>query len=248
MILLFTDFGLEGPYIGQVKAVLQEAAPGVPVIDMVSDAPPFDAEASAYLLAALAPAYPTGSVILAVVDPGVGGERAALVLEADGRWYVGPDNGLFALVTRRADAKRIWQATWRPDVLSASFHGRDLFAPLAAAIARGQRPPAGCEAAALTIGADWPDERDRVIYVDRFGNLMTGRRAAALPAESRLRCGPASLRRARTFGDVARGQAFWYENANGLVEIAVNQGRADRTLGLGVGDAIAIETGEEAEG
>ncbi|MDJ0611876.1 MAG: SAM-dependent chlorinase/fluorinase, partial [Kiloniellales bacterium] len=91
MILLFTDFGLEGPYLGQVRSVLHREAPGVPVIDLVADAPAFDPRAAAYLLAALAPAFPAGSLFLAVVDPGVGSDRPALAIEAGGQWFVGPD-------------------------------------------------------------------------------------------------------------------------------------------------------------
>ncbi|MDH3597421.1 MAG: SAM-dependent chlorinase/fluorinase, partial [Rhodospirillales bacterium] len=141
MIVLFTDFGLDGPYVGQMKAVLHAEAPGVPLIDLMADAPAFDARAAAYLLAAYAPAFPAGCVFLAVVDPGVGGPRLPLAVEADARWFVGPDNGLLAPTARRAEAARTWQVTWRPDRLSASFHGRDLFAPVAARLALGEEPP-----------------------------------------------------------------------------------------------------------
>ena len=138
MIALFTDFGLEGPYTGQVKAVLHRMAPGVQVIDLFADAPMGDPKASAYLLAAYAPWFPEGTVFLCVVDPGVGGERPAVVVEADGRVFVGPGGGLFELVRRRADTTRTVEIVWRPEPLSASFHGRDLFAPVAAMIARGE--------------------------------------------------------------------------------------------------------------
>src|SRR5215472_12115972 len=98
MIVLFTDFGLTGPYAGQVKAVLHQVAPQVPVVDLFADAPSRDPRASAYLLAAYAAWFPAGTVFLAVVDPGVGGARPAVIVEADRRWYVGPGNGLFELV------------------------------------------------------------------------------------------------------------------------------------------------------
>jgi len=137
MIVLFTDFGLDGPYVGQMKAVLHRDAPGVPVIDLFADAPAFDAKRSAYLLAAYAEEFPAPTVFLAVVDPGVGGARRPLMVEADGRRYVGPDNGLFEIVWRRARRRRGGAITWRPERLSASFHGRDLFAPVAARLAVG---------------------------------------------------------------------------------------------------------------
>lgn len=141
MIVLFTDFGLSGPYIGQMKAVLAREAPGVPLIDLFSDAPAFDPISSAYLLAAYAPEFPAGTVFLCVVDPGVGGERAALAVQADSRWFVGPDNGLMAVAAARAErSRRFFRIDWRPPSLSASFHGRDLFAPVAALLARGEAP------------------------------------------------------------------------------------------------------------
>src|SRR5215813_9228487 len=102
MIVLFTDFGLTGPYTGQVKAVLHHLAPEVPVVDLFADAPSRNPKASAYLLAAYAVWFPAGTVFLAVVDPGVGGERPAVAVAADGRWFVGPGNGLLEIVQRRA--------------------------------------------------------------------------------------------------------------------------------------------------
>ncbi len=241
MILLFTDFGLEGPYLGQVRSVLHREAPGVPVIDLVADAPAFDPRAAAYLLAALAPAFPAGSLFLAVVDPGVGSDRPALAIEAGGQWFVGPDNGLLAVAAKRAETAASWAITWQPDRLSASFHGRDLFAPVAARLARGEPPPGEPRPLAALVGADWPADLARIVYIDRFGNAMTGLRAAALPAGTRLQAGGKSLTAARTFSDVAPGGPFWYENANGLAEIAVNQGRADDLLNLAVGDPVAVQ-------
>ena len=103
MIMLFTDFGLHGPYTGQMKAVLHQMAPGIPVIDLFADAPVGNPKASAYLLAVYAEWFPAGTTFLCVVDPGVGGTRPSIIIEADGRWYVGPGNGLFELVQRRKD-------------------------------------------------------------------------------------------------------------------------------------------------
>ena len=102
MIVLFTDFGLAGPYTGQMKAVLRNEAPQTEIIDLFADAPAGNPRAGAYLLAAYAAWFPPGTIFLCVVDPGVGGQRAPLMIEADRRWYVGPENGLFELVLRRA--------------------------------------------------------------------------------------------------------------------------------------------------
>jgi S-adenosyl-L-methionine hydrolase (adenosine-forming) len=239
MIALFTDFGLHGPYTGQMKAVLYDMAPGVPVIDLMADAPVGDPKASAYLLAAYSAWFPEQTVFLCVVDPGVGGARPAVVVEADGRRYVGPGNGLFELVRRRGRQTRTLQITWRPERLSASFHGRDLFAPVAAMLARGDEPPGqSCDGVDYRPG--WPDDLAEIVYVDHFGNAMTGLRAAMLPGDARLSAGKRVLERARTFGDRPPGEAFWYENSNGLAEIAVNHGRADHELGLSIGAPVEI--------
>lgn len=240
MIALFTDFGLEGPYTGQMKAVLHGLAPGVPVIDLFADAPAFNPRASAYLLAAFAPWLPAGTVFLAVVDPGVGGTRAALAVEADGRLYVGPDNGLFELVIRRSEQVRVHEIAWRPAELSASFHGRDLFAPVAGRLAAASLLPEDLRPAEASRRRDWPDDLPEVVYIDRFGNAMTGLRASVLPPEARLRIAGRALRRARTFSDLTTGDAFWYANSSGLAEIAVSGGRADAALGLAIGSAVEI--------
>jgi S-adenosylmethionine hydrolase len=240
MIALFTDFGLAGPYTGQMKAVLHRMAPSVPVIDLFADAPIADPKAAAYLLAAYAAWFPEGTVFLGVVDPGVGGARPAVFVEADGRWYVGPDNGLFELVQRRARKARSWDIEWKPKHLSASFHGRDLFAPVAALLARGESPPGRQRDDGADRHPDWPDDLAEIVYVDHYGNAMTGLRAATLPTDARLAVAGRALARARTFSERPPGQAFWYENSNGLAEIAVNQGRADRDLGLSIGAPVEI--------
>ncbi|PWC74602.1 SAM-dependent chlorinase/fluorinase [Azospirillum sp. TSH64] len=242
MILLFTDFGLSGPYTGQMKAVLAQQAPGVPVIDLFADAPAFDPQLSAYLLAAYAPAFPAGSVFLSVVDPGVGTDRRPVMVEADGRWFVGPDNGLFALIARRATSLNAWTIDWIPDRLSASFHGRDLFAPVAASLATGRAVARSPLDPAAIDRPDWPDELACIVYVDVYGNAMTGMRASTLPADAVLIAGGARIAPAHTFGAVGPGQPLWYENSNGLAEIAVNRGRAEDVLGLKVGDAVTMET------
>ena len=242
MIVLFTDFGPGGPYTGQMKAVLAREAPGIPVVDLADDLPACDPEPAAYLLAAFAPAFPPGAVFVCVVDPGVGSERAPVALSAAGRWYVGPDNGLLAIVARRADDARWFAITWRPSALSASFHGRDLFAPVAARVARGEEVPGTPLDGTGAVGVDWPDDRAAIVYIDPYGNAMTGIRAAQLDEDAVVVVGGRRLGRLRTFSDAAPGAAFWYENANGLAEVAVNQGRADRVLGLGVGTPVGIET------
>jgi S-adenosylmethionine hydrolase len=238
MIVLFTDFGVSGPYVGQVKAVLARQAPATPVVDLMHDAPAWDAKRASYLLAATIAAFPNDAVFLCVVDPGVGGDRAAIVVEADGRHFVGPDNGLFEMVSRRADRGAAREISWRPAALSSSFHGRDLFAPVAAMIARGETVPGTTIALDAVRRPDWPDDLDEVVYIDAFGNVMTGRRANTVPETMVVHAANRPIPRAATFSDVPSDAAFWYENSSGLVEIAVNRGRAADLLGLRIGDPI----------
>ena len=243
MVVLFTDFGVGSPYVGQMKAVLYHELGGAyPLLELVSDAPRCDPRASAYLLAAYQEEFPVGTVWLCVVDPGVGGTRRGALVEADGRWLVGPDNGLLEVVAHRARSVQWWDILWEPEHLSATFHGRDLFAPVAAQIARGNPVPAQEAALHERLRMGWPEELAEVIYRDSFGNAMTGLRAAGMPAGAHLQVGGRILEQARTFSDVAAGTAFWYENANGLVELAVNQGSAAAELGLTVGTPVRVFT------
>ncbi len=239
MIFLYTDFGWNGPYVGQMKAVIADRAPGVPVIDLMHDAPRFWPQGSAYLLASLLDNLPRDAVVCAVVDPGVGGERPAVVVEADGRRLVGPGNGLFEMVMRQAtDHHMVSRLTKVPARLSASFHGRDLFAPAAAALAMGQKV-ATAPLENVMPGEDWPDDLPQVIYIDDFGNAMTGMNADRV-GDRVLLIGRRRLPRGRTFCDYPEGMAFWYANSCGLAEIAVNQGSAQAILGLEPGSHISF--------
>ncbi len=218
--------------MGQMHAALHQYAPGVRVIDLFADAPVYDARAAAYLLAAYAPDMGAGAVFVCVVDPGVGGARPPMVLWAHDRIFVGPGNGLFEIIARRAERYEARRIVWRPGKLSPSFHGRDLFAPIAAALAVGEAVETVALGDAEWRRHDWPDDLDQVIYLDHFGNAITGLRAASVDAGQVFSIGGERLSRARTFSDVPVGQAFWYENANGLVEFAVNQGSAAQQLRL----------------
>lgn len=240
MIFVVTDFGDRASYMGQMAAVMHRAAPELPVVTLTAHAPAFDPYRSAYLLAAEAAIARPGDVVLAVVDPGVGTDRTPLAVRADGVWYVAPDNGLTSVVVRRARTVESFAITWRPQRLSASFHGRDLFAPTAAALARGVT--AGLEPmAASQAGADWPDDLDQIIFIDDYGNAVTGRRAATLAADTALAVPglDAALHRLRTFADDAAALGFWYENSLGLVEIAARESSAAARFDLTIGTPVA---------
>ncbi|MBI5451797.1 MAG: SAM-dependent chlorinase/fluorinase [Gammaproteobacteria bacterium] len=245
MIVVMTDFGLEGPYTGQMKAVLQRAAPAVPVIDLFADLPPWNIQAAAYLLAAYSAGFPPGTVFLVIVDPGVGSStRHPVAVSLDGRWFVGPDNGLFNIVARRAAIQGWYDIHWRPSRLSHSFHGRDLFAPLAAQLANGDLSGIAGKDGPDCPTDDWPDDLAAVVYIDRYGNAVTGVRDTPGIDDKRLWVGDHVIEPAPYFSAIAIGQPFWYGNSNGLIEIAVNQGRADQLLGLKVGDPVRWWDGE----
>ena len=240
MIILFTDFGYASVYVGQVKSVLYQHAPRVGQIDLLHDAPAFNIKASAHLLAALAPQFPPDSVFLTVVDPGVGSAREAAMVFADGRWFVGPDNGLLSVVAARADKPKFWLIHWRPRKLSHTFHGRDLFAPIAAFIAKDEFPRDKMdETTSLRVQLGAQDLAE-IIYIDNYGNAMTGMRAKSLKFDNQLLVHGGRLRRATIFADVPGGTPFWYENCVGLAEIAISCGNAAQELDLKIGDAVEV--------
>ncbi len=223
-----------------MELVLRQSAPDVGVINLMCGAPSGKPRPSAYLLAAISSSFPVGSVFVCVVDPGVGGGRRPVVLKADERWFVGPGNGLLNMVAKRAEQVQWWTIEWRPKKLSTSFHGRDLFAPIAARLAKngdmsGLRPNDGPDLSA------WPGDLLEIIYIDHYGNAMTGLRYGASLKEKRLVINDHVVSEADTFCSVPVGQAFWYQNSIGLVEIAVNQGRADEHLGLGIGNEFYLQ-------
>lgn len=240
-IVLFTDFGPSGPYLGQMESVLRQIAPNVPVINLLSNAPTADPRLSAYLLAALRHSFPVNSIFLAVVDPGVGGERRAVVLRADGQMFVGPDNGLLNTVAVQSQDVQWSDIIWRPEHCSMSFHGRDLFAPVAAKLAINAaddllRP---FDRNDLNV---WPHDLAAVIYFDYYGNAMTGLRYHEAFSGKTITVNGIAIKQADTFGSVEEQQAFWYKNASGLVEIAVNKGRAELQLTLKLGMTITLSS------
>ncbi len=255
MLLLFTDYGWQDPYVGQVKAVLAGVAPEIPVIDLLHAAPDFNAHAGAHLLAALCRDLPVGAVVLAVVDPGVGGPRVAVVVEADGRFYVGPDNGLLSVLAGRAATLRVWRIVWRPQPCSESFHGRDLFAPIAAWIAAGHFPAEKLAAAdGLDVNFD-TGELARILYIDHYGNAWSGIRGnlgggnnggGLVESASSIEVKGNVLPWRRVFMEAGKGEAFWHVNSSGLIEIAVNRGSAAEKLGLRVGDLVRVVESPES--
>jgi len=239
-IVLFCDFGL--PYTAQMKARLCVDALDRPVLDLFWDVPAGDVCAGSVLLAAFASDFPLGTVFVCVVDPDVGTlRRKPGVIFAGGRWFVGPLNGLFEHVLRRwAQDVQAYEITWIPEHLSATFHGRDLFAPTAARVANGNLSglkPIAVEDVATSV---FDDDVVKVVYIDGFGNLMTGVRAATVQVDETLGILGHKLPRVRTFADIDTGALFCYENAVGLMEIAAYRGNAAEILQIGFSTPIKI--------
>lgn len=239
MILLFTDYGLEGPYLGQVEAVINNLAPDEKVINLISNVPRQNPKAAAYLLSSLVNDHPKNTIFFCVIDPGVGTfEDTPVVLRINERWFVGPDNGLFDIVARNSEEIECWEIHWRPEKISATFHGRDIYAPISAMIANGLDIPG--ERFTWQDRNQWPADLYEIIYIDHFGNCVTGIKANDIENKKLIRVSDKTISHAETFANVERGQLLWYENSSGLVEIAVNQGSAEDILGLSIGSKVNI--------
>lgn len=239
MIVLFTDFGKCGPYVGQLHLRLAQLAPDQRVIDLQHDAPAFDPRASAYLLAALLQSVPDGAIVVAVVDPGVGTARLPVLLETERHHLIGPDNGLLAITARHAQSASWRRIDWSDDSISATFHGRDLFAPAAAQLVRGETLDTS-ELPQPPVGHDWPADLAEVIYIDDFGNAWTGQRCAADAVPTEVRARGARFAATRTFGDAPRHTPVCYRNSSGLLELAVTQDRAEERCGLQIGTPVQV--------
>lgn len=239
LLALFTDFGIGSHYLGQVKARLLGEGVSQPIIDLCSDAPAFNPRASAYLLASFLPSMPKRTLFVAVVDPGVGGDRRAILVKDESCWFIGPDNGLLSRVAAKS-AQVVIQTIELPDlpVRSRTFDGRDYFAPAAALLCRNATLSGENVAAESLVGADWPAQLPEIIYLDGYGNGVTGLVGSGLSQSSMLRVAGLSIPYAGTFSAVSPGTPFWYVNANGLVEVAVNCASAAELLGLEVGAAV----------
>lgn len=240
MIVLFTDFGRTGPYIAQMQAVLIHQAPGIPVLELMSDAPRFNPLASSLLLAAYSQSFPSGTVFLCVVDPGVGSERLPIVVQADGKYFVGPNNGLFEQICKQSTNITLWEINYVSSSTSNTFHGRDIFAPVAAIIARGDKVPGNKLPIDKLVSTDMEttELKNQLVYIDHYGNCITGMVTGDISKTECLCVKSHKIPYARTFSDVESGSLFWYENSSNLIEIAANCDDASKILGVSIGSTV----------
>jgi S-adenosylmethionine hydrolase len=241
VITFLSDYGPGDEYVGVVEGVIASIAPDVRVIHLGHGVPAQDVRTGARRLARALPFTPPG-VHLAVVDPGVGGARRAVAIRAGGRWLVGPDNGLLvpaAEVFGIDEVVDIAESPWRLEPVSATFHGRDLFGPVAAHLALGAVPDGPrLDGTDLVRLPALPADKVNVVEVDGFGNLITD---AALPPGERVRIAGHEVVVGRTFGDAEVGGLVIYEDSAGDVAVAVNGGSAAALLGVVAGDGLELE-------
>jgi len=248
-VVLLSDFGLADHYVGVLHAVLEREAPGVARIDLGHEVAPGDIWTASFLLRCAWPHLPTGCVVLAVVDPGVGGARRAVAVRLGERFLVAPDNGLTAAAGAADDAVELAAEAMRLPEPSPTFHGRDLFAPAAARLAAGTALTAlgrGIVPASL-VACPLPEPRRTaagvegvILHVDRFGNLVSNLRAADHPGPSTVELRGRLLRRVRTYAEGRPGELVLLEGSAGYLELAVNLGSAAEATGLSRGDRIMI--------
>lgn len=254
VLTLTTDFGQKDGFVGAMKGVILSICPDAALVDISHEIRPQAVLQAAYVLSSAVAYYPPGAVHLVVVDPGVGSERRPIAVQTARAAYVAPDNGVLSLALAQDPARRAVSLTdpeYRLSSVSATFHGRDIFAPAAAHLACGVPLEEMGEALPISALIELPIPvpephpggwRCAVLHVDRFGNLITNFRPQSQKRGLRVSAGTRRIERlSRTFSDVAPGELVAYEGSGGYLEIAVREASAARALCLDVGDTILIE-------
>ncbi len=254
LIALLTDFGTRDWYVAALKGVLLTRAPGARLVDITHEIPPQDVLAGAFMLATAAPWFPTGTVFLAVVDPGVGSDRAVLAVQTERHYFIGPDNGLLAPSVGQAKRRKIRRLTnhrlWLPQV-SATFHGRDIIAPVAAYLAKGgvfqrvgvlaNRMVALRLPAVQRVGRVM---RGQVIHIDTFGNLVTNIPAASTVMRTQrswvVRYKDRNARLVPSYTDGRGEELVAVVGSLGLLELAIREGSAAWALAAKRGDEVKL--------
>jgi S-adenosylmethionine hydrolase len=255
LITLTTDFGEESPYVAAMKGVILGINPAPRLLDLTHQVPPQDVRYAAFFLAGAVPYFPAGTLHVVVIDPGVGSERAALYVEAEGQRLLAPDNGCWtSLVKPGSPAPRVIRLAepryWRQPV-SATFHGRDVFAPVAGHVSLGVDPASlGPDMTEWVRLPEPPPPRSgmnsltgQVVFVDHFGNLITNIPADNLQPPALLSVGKEIRKRfrwVRTYADASPGVLVALASSNGMLEVAVVQGNAARKLKASVGTPVAV--------
>lgn len=257
-ITLTTDFGTQDWFVGVMKGVIAGIAPEAKVIDITHEIPPGNIRAGAFALATSFSFFPKGTIHVAVVDPGVGGSRAPIAVQTEDYIFVGPDNGVLSWAWERQKAHSIWlldQRKFFRKPVSRTFHGRDIFAPVAAHLSTGKPLEQFGHEACFYLTLPWPKPRlskDRVtgqvLYIDRFGNALTNISEASLGEFSKKKpqviLNEQPLCTVQQFYQaVPEGKAVAVFGSNGFLEIAVNGGNAAQQLKLRLDQAVTVKAG-----
>lgn len=257
LITLTTDFGMHDWFVGTVKGVILNLAPKATVVDITHEIPTGDIRSGAFALAAACRYFPKGTIHVAVIDPGVGSRRAAMAVRTRNYTFVGPDNGVLSLALageKVVSAHRLENEKYFHHPVSRTFHGRDVFAPVAAHLSKGvalaRLGPKVDEFVKLDLPAPRATRsgiRGEIIYIDRFGNAFTNITADLLQRADRrsarvLRNGKLLCRVAEFYQAVPAGHPVAVIGSSGHLEIAVNGGNAARKFGIRIGDAIRLTT------
>jgi S-adenosyl-L-methionine hydrolase (adenosine-forming) len=256
LITLLTDFGTADHYVASMKSVILGICPDADLIDISHEVTRFSIPAGAYTLAQAWQCFPKGTTHLAVVDPGVGSARRAIIAEVAGHRFVAPDNGLLSMILHanpRAKVREISATKYFRQPVSNTFHGRDIFAPVAAHLARGLPAARFGKAISDAVLGDFTKPTQlrpgrwagNVLNVDRFGNIVTNldwatfHAIAAVPF--RLKMGHRIVSRFRpTYAEAPAGQPFAISGSSGYVEVSLNQSDAASLLGLAPGAPIRL--------
>jgi S-adenosylmethionine hydrolase len=246
IVVLLTDFSARDPYVGLMKGMVLRGHARAQIVDLSHDVSAQDIALGAFFLRAAVGRFPQGTVFVAVVDPGVGGSRRALCALAHDCYWLGPDNGVLGEVLAEGDVqlRAIDTSHLGVQPVSRTFHGRDVFAPVAGGLAGGRvgfsavGPRCADPVAVEPLVAGPP----RVVHVDAFGNLVTNVTATAIANVRSVRVGGRSVPVRGTYADAAPGSLLSLINSYDLLEIAENHGSAAATLGVGRGAAVVLET------
>jgi S-adenosylmethionine hydrolase len=248
-IALLTDFGTRDYYVGAMKGAILSIAPSVVIVDITHEVPPQDVGEAAYTLQACYRDFPAGTVFVAVVDPGVGSDRRALIVEAQGYYFVAPDNGLLTFVLE--DDARVFDLTnerYFRDRVSNTFHGRDIFAPVAAHLSLGVRAGEFGTPVSDPLRRDGAKPRiydsgieGEVIHIDRFGNIVTNITVADLPAEYTVEVGGTVIENRREFyAGAEEREIFSIAGSAGFLEVSLREGSAADILGVKRGEKVSV--------
>ncbi|MEX0723051.1 MAG: SAM-dependent chlorinase/fluorinase [Gracilimonas sp.] len=255
IITLTTDFGLQDHYVSAMKAVMLGIAPNVRFVDISHEIPPQDIMAGAWVVRNTAFLYPPNTVHLVVVDPGVGTSRHPVVLKVKDQYFVGPDNGIFSLFFNEYDyeAYKLNNITYWREGVSKTFHGRDVFAPVAAHLSNGVELKELGEPIEELVTYHWAvpiADKDGlqgwVVHIDRFGNLVTNISEELIEdhlkkKNVKIYVGNTMLNKiVSTFGDVEEGEPAAFIGSSGMLEIGINKGNAGRMLSVDKGAQISI--------